>query len=198
MDGEEYVGRKFRTVFLERDLRLDESTLKEFLRVSRALASEDMAEANAGNISVRESEGMLIKAGGRSFKELMREDIVKVVDYDEKTNTAKVCGRVEPSSETPMHWMIYQEFPEVNAVVHAHDQLVLKKQGLAGELGITITKKKVSYGTLEQAREVVEALRKSDYVLIRDHGSVSVGRNLGEALDELMKVHRRFEDEGEV
>lgn len=195
MEGEVYTGRKFKTLFVEGDFSLDQS-IAEIIRVGRVLASKDMAPGNAGNISVRAGEGMLIKAGGKSFEELSGKDIVMVVDYDEETNTAKVYGGLEPSSETPMHWMIYGEFPDVNAVVHAHDPLVLEKQGLAELLDITMTEKEASYGTVEQAKEVVKGLRKSKYVLIRNHGSVSVGRNLEDALDRFMRVHRRLEDEG--
>jgi ribulose-5-phosphate 4-epimerase/fuculose-1-phosphate aldolase len=91
-----------------------------------------------------------------------------------------------------MHWLIYQNFPGVSAVIHAHDPIVLANQQRIGKLGIAETKKEALYGTLDQADQVVEALKKTDYVFIRGHGSVSVGENLQAAYDALMRVHQRF------
>lgn len=195
MKGEAYVGRKFATQFLGREFPLDDLISEEFIRVSRLLDSAQMGPEHAGNISVRTAEGMLIKAGGVPFRELEKKDIVLVVGYDRKKNVASAYGRLEPSSETPMHWLIYRNFPKIAAVIHAHDPIVLANQQLIGKLGIAATEDETAYGTLQQADEVVNALKNSDYVFIRGHGSVSVGESLGAAFDALMRVHKRFEDE---
>jgi L-fuculose-phosphate aldolase len=193
---EAYVGRKFKTKFLGKEFQLDDPISEEFIRVSRLLDSARMGPEHAGNISVRMGDKMLIKAGGVSFKELAKKDIVLVTDYDRKKNVAKAYGAREPSSETPMHWLIYRNFPKALAVIHAHDPIVLEKSQLAEKLGIAETKDEAEYGTLEQADQVVEQLYDSDYVFIRGHGSVCVGESLDAALSTLMRVHKRFEDEG--
>jgi ribulose-5-phosphate 4-epimerase/fuculose-1-phosphate aldolase len=196
--GEAYVGRKFRTDFLGREFVLVDAAAKEFIRISRLLDSARMGPQHAGNISVRRADGMLIKAGGVPFRELEQKDIVLVVDYDRKKNVASAWGRLEPSSETPMHWLIYRNFPKVAAVIHAHDPVVLANQQLVGKLGIAATEDETLYGTLQQADEVVKELKDAEYVFIRGHGSVSVGKDLGAAFDALMRVHKRFEDESSV
>jgi L-fuculose-phosphate aldolase len=194
--GEAYVGRKFKTKFLGREFPLEDLVSKEFIRVSRLLDSAQMGPEHAGNISVRRGDEMLIKAGGVPFRELAKKDIVLVTDYNRKTNVAKAYGGLEPSSETPMHWLIYRNFPKVAAVIHAHDPIVLANQQLVGRLGIAATEDETAYGTLSQADEVVRALKDADYVFIRGHGSVSVGESLDSALKVLLAVHKRFEDEG--
>lgn len=195
MVGEVYVGRKFGTEFIGGDFRLGEEIAREFLGVCRILSSHGLAPGAVGNVSVRTAEGMLIKAGGRSLGYLTVDDIVLVVEYNPGTNTVGVRGRLEPSSETPMHWLIYSNFPRVNAVVHAHDPLVSGKPGLVERLGVETTAVEIPYGTRELAGEVIRGLKRSDYVFIRNHGSVSVGGNLRDAIDLMLKVHRRFEDE---
>jgi L-fuculose-phosphate aldolase len=196
--GEAYVGRKFTTQFLGRDFSIGDKVAKEFIRISRLLDSAQMGPEHAGNISIRRGNEMLIKAGGVPFRELAEKDIVLVVDYDRKKNVARAWGRLEPSSETPMHWLIYRNFPKVAAVIHAHDPIVLANQQLVGKLEIAATEDETLYGTLQQADEVVKELKDAEYVFIRGHGSVSVGESLGAAFDALMRVHKRFEDESSV
>lgn len=195
MEGEIYLGRKFRTGFTGKSFELEDDMVEEFLEACRILDSEGMAPGNAGNVSLRTEEGMLIKAGGVSLGDLTREGIILVVDYEQETNTAKVKGRSEPSSETPMHWLIYRSFPEVKAIVHAHDPLVLENPGLVERLGIETTAREIPYGTFELAGEVVSALKKSRYILIKKHGSLAVGENLADAMNLMLKVHRKFKDE---
>ena len=195
VDSEVYVGRKFETEFVDGVLELGEGVVNDFLEVCGILASEGVAPDSSGNISIRKEEGMLITAGGVELGEVGRKDLIYVVDYDARLKKARVLGNKEPSSETPMHWMIYQNFPGVNAVVHAHDQLVLENFGVSERLGIKAIGE-MPYGTPELAKQVTDALRKSNYVLMRNHGSVSVGVNLREALNLMLQIHHKLENEG--
>lgn len=189
------MGRKFRTEFVCEEFELEEGIASEFLNACRILDSEGMAPENAGNVSVRTHGGMLIKAGGKKLGSIGKDDVVLVDGYDERANTARVKGRSEPSSETPMHWLIYRDFPGINAVVHAHDSLVLENPELVEKLGIKTTEREFPYGTPKLAGEVVRNLKESRYVFIKNHGSVSVGKSLKNALDLMLQIHRKFEYE---
>lgn len=197
MEEEAYVGRKFRTKFLGKSFALENSIAGEFLAACRTLYAEGMGLKNSGNISVRTPAGMIIKAGGVSLGRMKKEHIVLVASYDSWKNEAKTYGTYEPSSETPMHWLIYMNFPKVNGIIHAHDPLVIEKPAIRKKLNIVETRKDTAYGTIEQANEVINALKKSDYVYIRNHGSVSIGVSLQEALEIILAVHKRFKNEGD-
>jgi L-ribulose-5-phosphate 4-epimerase len=57
-----------------------------------------------------------IKPSGVPYSELTSEKIVIVSLEDGKV----VDGNYNPSSDTPTHYILYKEFPELNAVVHTH------------------------------------------------------------------------------
>ena len=112
--AEEYVGRKFKTVFVGSD-RADDAVVEDIRRTGKVLDELCLTPENAGNISVRTADGMFITVGGVNKGLLSADDVVEVVGFDFKV--ALVVGSKEPSSETPMHWLIYQCYPSVNAVI---------------------------------------------------------------------------------
>lgn len=70
-----------------------------------------------GNVSAidRESGLVVIKPSGVSYDDMKPEDMV-VVDLDGKV----VEGRLNPSSDTPTHVVLYKVFPQAGGVVHTH------------------------------------------------------------------------------
>lgn len=80
----------------------------------RYMLDNDLAWGNAGNISARLSPNTyLITASGTSLGELKDDDFVEC-SFDGPTS-----GSRKASKETPMHRAIYQQRPEIGAVLHA-------------------------------------------------------------------------------
>ncbi|MBD3389321.1 MAG: hypothetical protein GF416_09495 [Candidatus Altiarchaeales archaeon] len=186
--AEEYVGRKFETEFVEGDPPHSE-IVGEIISAGKALHAMGLTPENAGNISVRTENGLLITVGGVSKGELNPDDVVEVVDFN--FSRVKAVGRKEPSSEVPMHWLIYQCYPMAKAVIHAHDMLAVDNADkLKLTAGVHSTKEMASYGTEDQAYQVVEALKHVQYAVIRGHGIVCMGESLDEALELIINVHK--------
>lgn len=70
-----------------------------------------------GNVSGvdREKKLFVIKPSGVPYEELTPDDMV-VMDFEGN----KVEGDMNPSSDTPSHMVLYNEFPEIGGVVHTH------------------------------------------------------------------------------
>ena len=70
-----------------------------------------------GNVSAvdREKKLFVIKPSGVPYEDLKPEDMV-VVDFDGK----KVEGKMNPSSDTPSHAVMYKYFEAVGGIVHTH------------------------------------------------------------------------------
>ncbi len=185
---ERYVGRKFKTKFIPEG-NLNKKIIAEIIRYCRLLDRKGLTRDKTGNVSVRVSNSILITAGGMDLGNLGEFDIVNVRNYNKENNTVIVAGDKEPSSETIMHWLIYQNYPKVNAVVHVHDPLILDKIEIAEVMGLGITEHEEPYGTLELAEQVLNVLKKSNYVVLRNHGSVAVGKNLKEAVNLILMIH---------
>ena len=82
------------------------------------LHAHGLAPFTWGNVSQvdREDGVFAIKPSGVPYSELTPEKIVIVSLEDGKV----VDGDYNPSSDTPTHYILYKEFPELNAVVHTH------------------------------------------------------------------------------
>ena len=89
--------------------------IREQLRVAgRYMLENDLAWGNAGNISARTgADRYLITASGTRLGEL------KDVDFVECSLEGSFSGDRKPSKETPMHRAIYEERPEIRAILHA-------------------------------------------------------------------------------
>ena len=78
------------------------------------MLANELAWGNAGNISARLGpERYLITASGTRLGELNDEDFVEC-SFD-----GPLPGERKPSKETPMHRAIYEQRPEIGAVLHA-------------------------------------------------------------------------------
>lgn len=183
--GEVYAGRKFRTVFSAEE-RSTAGALPDLVRCGRRFHERGLAEANAGTLALRFGGRMVIATGGSELGKLSPETFVEVVDYDPVNQVAVVIGPAEPSSETPMCWMVLRHRPEVHAIVHIHGPAPPDEHDLPE--GLTVTDSPEEYGTLELAKACLRGLRDASNVYLRDHGYVSTAPSLTQAERQLM-VH---------
>ncbi len=187
-DVEEGV-RKFKTEFVEGDIPSNE-IIGKIIETGGKINELGLTPEGTGNISLRTEKGMLITIGGKNKGELKKDDVVEVVDFN--FSIAKVVGGQKPSSETPMHWLIYHSYPMANAVIHVHDMdAVSQSSKLLVALGVHSTKVKTEYGTQDQAFEVIDALEHAQYAIIQDHGIICMGQTLDEALELVLKVNEK-------
>ena len=106
------------------------------------------------------------------------QDFSEVIKCKPDKNTITASGLKPPSSESFMHYMIYKNYPHINAVFHGHSELIMKK---AKQLSLAETEKELPYGTMEFAISVLNILKNSKFAVLKNHGFVSTGRTLDEA-----------------
>src|SRR5690554_4001698 len=71
-----------------------------------------------GNVSCRlDAESFLITPSGRSYRSLTAADLVRV-----KIDDLSYQGTIKPSSEKGIHAEVYKLHPEVNFVIHTHQE----------------------------------------------------------------------------
>ncbi len=143
---------------------------------------------SSGNASVRVDGGMLITASALASEAMGPDDVV-LVDAE-----GRARGHRRPSSEWPFHSAIYDERPDVLAIVHLHSPaataLATLRQGipafhymvaLAG--GPIRCSPYALFGSDALARHAVEALRDRRACLLGNHGQIATGSTLAEALE---------------
>ncbi len=162
---------------------------KELVECGRRIAKKGLVVGPGGNISARCGELMYISASGSSFEEATGEDYVGV----DLTTARLVDGSKKPSSEVLMHLACYRRRPEIGAVVHTHPPLALAVAScglrlepmfpdFAAFLGQVPTLGYIIPTTKELAEAVEAVIGECDGLLLANHGALTVGSNLKEAL----------------
>ncbi len=183
---EHYIGRRFMTIFIKGDAA-HEREMREMIAAGKKLKSLGMTPNFFGNLSMKVDDGILITAGGARLGGLKEGDIVLLKEYDPERNIARVIGSKEPSSETPLHYLVYKKLG-CKAIIHAHDDLLLAHYK---ELSIPMARY-APYGTLELAQNVLAALERENLVAMEKHGILSIGENVGEALNRIIRARTRL------
>jgi len=150
-----------------------------------------------GNISARlpRSSRILVTPSGLA-KNTLREREICVIGLNGKV----LEGRLKPTSETPTHLEIYRRRRNVNAIIHTHPvyatafaiarrKIPLVTIEMAGLVGSDVPVTRfVIPGTRELGKEVVMVLRDRVGVLLANHGLVTVGSDLNEALNTTIAI----------
>lgn len=147
-----------------------------------------------GNISRRwDADGRFIISGSATgnLEKLGPEhySLVTAVDIDQNRLTCR--GPVIASSESMSHAVIYQECPEVNAVIHIHHLGIWKT--LLHK--VPTTYREATYGSPEMARSIIRLLRETELratkIFVMEGHREGVF-TFGETLDEAGETARRL------
>lgn len=94
-----------------------ESLKEEVFQANLDLPKHGLIKYTWGNVSGidREAGLFVIKPSGVSYEAMTAEDMV-VCDLAGNV----VEGKLAPSSDTPTHAVLYQQFPELGGIVHTH------------------------------------------------------------------------------
>ncbi len=187
--SEKYQGTKFETVYCGefKPTKKEIFLIDKLIEVGKELAQLGCQDKNGGNFSVRTKEAMIIKTTGSWPDRLTREDFVLVSGF--KKNQVFVKGNQEPSSEARLHWGTYEVRPDINCLLHSHDFLVINSSTRLRDIGYI---KNYPYGTMELARAVKRSAKKWDYIIMKDHGVLSLGKDIKTAFKLIKKYHEKF------
>lgn len=169
---------------------------REIVRVCRLLAENGFVAATDGNVSTRLSDGtILITASSLSKRDISTSDIVSITPDGEF-----IPARRRPSTEHPMHRLIYELRSDVKAVVHAHPVFATSfaavrlplDQRIFPEVIVTFGKIPIANYATPSTGEVPDSIRdlvtSYDAILLANHGVVTCGISLMDAYNKMEKV----------
>jgi ribulose-5-phosphate 4-epimerase/fuculose-1-phosphate aldolase len=188
MDG--YVGVKFEAIQLAPHVPMRVRGLRTtFKEGALRLREFEMTPKNAGNMSMRIHHGVAITSSGSNLGRLEDDEVVYVQRCSIEGWTVAYMGSKEPSSETPMHYLIYESRPDAGAIVHAHDPATSGIQ----LRDIRETAREEPYGTLALAKIACETFRRDENIIVlKNHGYVAIGDTLKGAIDLVVATHLRL------
>ena len=175
-------------------------TAAEIVEVGRSLLAGGLIAGHDGNISVRLNENeILITAAGSAKGNLSMAELL-LVDMQGKMAPNVGAPGLKPTSELAMHLAVYQNNPEVRAVVHAHSPyataFAVAGRTLQGSCLPEVTEclgeipllPFAKPGTPELGLAVGEAAKERRGALLESHGSVAWGVNLRQAYYRLEEL----------
>ena len=165
----------------------EKSLKKKMISVGRRLYQRGLAVAKSGNLSARlDAENILITATQTFLGDLKAEDIVGV-----NLATLKTEENIQPSSELPLHSLIYKNFPH-QVVIHCHPPLINGYFAVCPDIKVLTFETKLYLGDVPVVEQdtpavtkpelVIEAFKKNNLVVLKNHGVVSIADNLKDAL----------------
>ena len=171
---------------------------QEIVRVTRIVANQGLIRSSDGNISVRlDDEKFLVTPSGL-YKMAMEPDDPIIVNQLGDVLAGK--PGLQPTSEIGMHLEAYHQRPDVNAVLHAHPPYATELT-IAGipfptdllpevliALGDVPTAPYATPGTQALAESIRTLILDHNAVLLGNHGSISVGKTLEDALIGLERL----------
>ena len=184
-------------------LRFSDSTAETDLRQAivecgRICYGRRLLTSNDGNISVRVGADRALITPSGLCKGRMQSDDLLLLDLQGRVLSAAPGRKV--SSETPMHLEVYGQRPDVRAVLHAHPvfatALTVSDCPLPVDmlpevlltLGEVPTTRYATPSSHDDAEAIRELIKNHDALLLRQHGSLTVGVDLDAALINLERI----------
>lgn len=156
-----------------------------------------------GNVSCRvDEDAFVITPSGRDYLSLTPEEIVPV-----KAADCSYTGDIKPSSEKGIHAEVYLLRPEVNFVIHTHQNqasvisaaghnCIKLSHGLSWLGDEILVAAYALPGTKKLRRNVsrVLALTKGQAVIMQNHGALCFGRNYEETFQTAYQLEEACRD----
>jgi L-fuculose-phosphate aldolase len=171
---------------------------KEIISINQACVEHGLIRSSDGNISTRlDNELFLITPSGM-YKKRLKPKHLLIVNWEGD----KLKGKrdLKPTSEILMHLEAYRQRDDIRAVLHAHPPystaLTIAGIPFPSEIipEVLITLKEVptipyaTPGTLDLALSIREPIKTHNAILLKNHGSLTVGETLEDALIALERL----------
>lgn len=163
---------------------------EQIVRACRTLQDQGLVVGTAGNVSVRVGERVAISPSGVPYEQMAAADVVVV---DRSGNSVE--GDLLPSSELPLHLAVYAA-TDAAAITHNHapastalglvvDEIPASHYYSAMFGGVVRVAPYATFGTDQLATNVAEALTGRTGALMANHGAITIGSSLAEAMSLL-------------
>jgi L-fuculose-phosphate aldolase len=170
-----------------------ETEKKAVLKTAQMLEEKGLVIGSSGNVSMSTKNGngkevIAITPSGRYYESMNPEDIV-IIDF----NGVCIEGEYEPSTEKMLHIGIYKARKDIHAIVHSHSiygsivsvsgmdiPVVTEDQVECLGGGIKLATYAL-HGSAKLVENVISALGNRNAVIMANHGTLCVGKNVKEA-----------------
>jgi L-fuculose-phosphate aldolase len=159
--------------------------------VGRRMTADRLVVGTSGNLSIRAGDLLAVTPTGHAY-DTLTPDLVCV----QRLDGSAVEGRLAPTSELPIHQLIYRH-TDAAAVVHTHSTAATAVSTVVDELptihyilavlgGPIRVAPYATFGSQELADNVLAAIEGRSGVLLANHGAVTYGPTIQVAYDRAL------------
>jgi len=174
----------------------DKELREQLIAAAKRIDRRNYQVSDGGNFSTRcGNNRMLVKPSDISFSEVTSEILV----YSDFQGNAVYDG-LKPSKESVLHGLVYENFPEVGAIMHCHSPWATAWAESMQPLKFATYHSKLKIGNIvpvfdtesyavptEKATVIINELQKkypgTKAFLLRRHGVMSLGKDIREAVN---------------
>ena len=171
---------------------------KEIVYTNRVCIESGLIRSSDGNISIRLDDDRFLVTPSGLYKRRLKSRQLLIVNHQGEIIKGK--GRLRPSSELLMHLEAYRQREDIRAVLHAHPpystaltiagipfptDIVPEVLALLGEVP---SAPYATPGTQDLALSISDLIKTHNAILLSNHGSLTVGKTLEEALIALERM----------
>jgi L-fuculose-phosphate aldolase len=164
---------------------------KLIAQFGRRMTNDRLVVGTSGNLSIRTGDLMAVTPTGHAYETLTPERVCV-----HHLDGSAVEGELAPTSELPIHQLIYEHTDAV-AVVHTHSTAATVVSTLVEELptihyilavmgGPIRVAPYARFGSQELADNVLVAIEGRSGVLLANHGAVTYGPTIESAYDRAL------------
>ena len=174
-------------------VNVSQKQLDEFVAACRKTADFGLLRCSSGNMSWRVGGDLMLVTATRTWLGDIRADQISHVQISD----GKVLNDQQPSVESLFHGGILQKRPDINVVLHFQSpsatvlacgdperinfNVIFEVPYYIGDVAILPT---IEPGSNDLAKAVVDVMTDHDMVILRNHGFVTVGKDLNDAIQK--------------
>ncbi|MDD5680387.1 MAG: class II aldolase/adducin family protein [Candidatus Omnitrophica bacterium] len=176
----------------------DKRLVKELLAIGRKIDKCSLVIGEGGNISARMGDRVYIKRRNASMAVARAADYIAI-----DVNTGKpLSSKGLPSTEVPMHLACYGARKDIGAVIHTHPVFVttlgvsgINFDSLSYEAQVYLKSDiaaipYITPGSRKLGAAVGSAIKKHNAVILKQHGLITVGKDIKEAFLRTLALER--------
>jgi hypothetical protein len=179
---------KFKTNFVSEEIP-EEKEIEELKKWCNEFLKNKLMNIENDSLGVSfRLEDEFIMTGNKLKDGLTNDCFIRVSNYDVYKNSLYIEGVLEPPIVAVMHYLIYNTRFEVNAIFCGRDESILKH---VKELKLVETKEEIPQDALELANSVLDVLGDNNFIVIKNYGFLSLGRNMKDAGELALNILKK-------
>ena len=184
----------FSSVFLDKNPPID-THIDEMLQWCKKLYGFSSNSVMEGNLSFRTGMGFIITGSSLMLNNVTKDTVVEVrgVVFGLNRPSIYTKGQTAPPEEALLHSVIYEAFPEINAIFFLTSHNIIEAAEKSGIPSIDTNR---PAGSQELAREVANLFKSNNNtgpLIIKNRGVIALGKTISEAAQLTEEIQKKLE-----